>query len=84
MNNCTYLILPIAELNNIDYSDVSDKSADTVRKNIAETEFIVEWSGVMPTTIYQIAPEGDEDIKDCKTQAEMLVIVAGEDWTAAE
>ncbi len=58
-----YAIKPIAELNTIDYSNLKG-TADTVRKSIDGTQFIIE---------------GDEILD--YTQAEMLEIVQGEEWT---
>ena len=55
-NNKTYAIAPIAELNNVDYSQVDQTSADTVRKNIAETEFVLKWVGDMPSSVSAIIP----------------------------
>lgn len=78
--NCTYLVLPIAELNNVDYSEVLQNSADTVRKSLDGSEFIVKWDGVMPPSIYEIAPIGDEDVKDCLTHSEARALMQTADW----
>ena len=58
-----YTIKPIAELNTIDYSNLKG-TAETVRKSIDGTQFIIE---------------GDEILD--YTQAEMLEIVQGIEWT---
>ena len=74
---CTYTIRPIADLNDIDYSKIQQDSADTVRKNDQDgneaTHFIVKWDSTqsMPTTIYELDPRGDEDVKTCYTAAEL-------------
>ena len=52
----TYAVVPIAELENIDYSEVLQTSQDTVRKNVAKTEFIVKWEGDTPASIAGITP----------------------------
>lgn len=58
-----YTIKPIAELNTIDYTNLKG-TAETVRKSIDGTQFIIE---------------GDEILD--YTQAEMLEIVQGIEWT---
>ena len=58
-----YTIKPIAELNTTDYTNLKG-NADTVRKSIDGTQFILE---------------GDEILD--YTQAEMLEIVQGIEWT---
>ena len=58
-----YTIKPIADLNTIDYTNLKG-TAETVRKSIDGTQFIIE---------------GDEILD--YTQAEMLEIVQGTEWT---
>lgn len=55
-NNKTYAIVPIAQLNNINYSEVEQTDATTVRKNLAETEFVVKWEGSTPASVSAINP----------------------------
>jgi hypothetical protein len=38
-----YSILNIIELNNVNYNEVDQTSAQTVRKNVDETEFIISF-----------------------------------------
>ena len=58
-----YTIKPIAELNTIDYTNLKG-TAETVRKSIDGTKFIIEGDSI---TDY--------------TQAEMLEVVQGVEWT---
>ena len=58
-----YTIKPIAELNTIDYTNLKG-TAETVRKSIDGTQFIIEGDSI---TDY--------------TQAQMLEVVQGEEWT---
>ena len=46
-----YAVIDIAELNNIDYSQVNETSAETVFKNIVGDLFIVNWEGDTPSSI---------------------------------
>ncbi len=50
----TYAVVPIAELDNINFSEVLQTSKDTVLKN--DTEFIVKWEGDTPASIAAITP----------------------------
>jgi hypothetical protein len=74
-NNLTYAIVPIAELNNINYSEVMQDSADTVRKNVAETEFVLKWEGDMPSSVSAITPT-----IPTYTHEEILIVMATEEW----
>ncbi len=75
-NDKTYAIAPIAELNNIDYSQVGETSADTVRKNVADTEFVLKWEGDMPSSVSAITPT-----VTTYTHEEILAVMATEEWT---
>ena len=75
-NNKTYAIAPIAELNNVDYSQVEQTSADTVRKNVAETEFVLKWEGDTPSSVSAITPT-----IPTYTHEEILVVMATEEWS---
>lgn len=74
-NNKTYAIAPIAELNNVDYSQVEQTSADTVRKSVAETEFVLKWEGDMPSSVSAITPT-----VTTYTHEEILVVMSTEEW----
>jgi len=59
MNNNTYVIVDISELNNIDYSQVLQTSSDTVRKNIEQTRFILKYDDpTAPQTIQDLDNSG--------------------------
>lgn len=81
---CTYLVLPITEIDNIVYSECGLNgiyNKDVVVKNVAETEFIVKWCDAMPPSIYALDPVGDEDVKDVKTQEEILALLQTAEWS---
>jgi len=75
-NNNTYAILPIAQLNNINYSEVEQTSSDTVRKNLALTEFVVKWEGATPASVASIIPAPTQ-----YTHELILIEMAKETWT---
>jgi len=43
MSNLTYNTIAIADLSNIDFSQVEQTSVETIRKSIDETQFIIKW-----------------------------------------
>ena len=40
----TYQIINISDLNNIDFTQVYETSAETIRKSVDETLFTIKWS----------------------------------------
>lgn len=44
MNHNTYATISTIDLSLIDFSQIGETSKDTIRKNIAETEFIIKWT----------------------------------------
>lgn len=43
MNHNTYANIEISDLDLINFSEILETSTETIRKNIAETEFIIKW-----------------------------------------
>jgi len=78
-NNKTYAIVPISELNNINYSEVNQNSAETVRKNLALTEFVLKWDGAKPESVAAIEPH-----PETYTHDQILVEMAKDTWTDPE
>ena len=51
-NNRTYAVINLTDISLIDFSQVGQTSAGTVRRNLAETEFVIKWEqGHTPTFI---------------------------------
>ena len=48
-NSYTYVILNISELNSVDFSKLLTNSADTVRKNLDNSKFVVKFEGETPS-----------------------------------
>ena len=47
-----YAVINISDINLIDFNQVGQTSAGTVRRNLAETEFVIKWeNGHTPTFI---------------------------------
>jgi hypothetical protein len=51
-NTRTYAVINLSDMSLIDFSQVAQTSAQTVRRNLAQTEFVLKWAeGHDPTFI---------------------------------
>lgn len=74
-----YLIFNVSELNLVDFDQVLETSADTVRRSLDETKTFVKWNGAAPAFVANISTgEGPY------THGEILAILAGAEWTSSE
>ena len=67
-----YVIIDASEVSSVDFDQVLETSADTLRYNVAGTQTFVKFEGDTPSFL-----EG----KTANTHSEMLEILAGEEWT---
>ena len=67
-----YVIIDATEVSSVDFDQVLETSADTLRYNVAGTKTFVKFEGDTPSFL-----EG----KTANTHSEMLEILAGEEWT---
>lgn len=79
MNNLTYNIISISDLNNIDFTQVQETSAETIRKSIDETEFIIKWQA-QPSFL------ADETVIPLGTynHSQILNLVSTDEWTSED
>jgi hypothetical protein len=71
-----YMIFNVSELSEIDFTQVLETSAQTVRKSVDETKTFVKWEGAMPQCVFELnTKEGPY------SHSEILTILAGPDWT---
>ena len=75
-NNKTYTILNISDLSNVDFSQVGETSANTVRKSIDGTQFGIKYNST-PTFI------SDGTVKPVQVlnHEEVLALIATDAWT---
>jgi hypothetical protein len=74
--NRKYLIIPVSQLSQINFDEVLETSAETVRKSVDESKTFVKWEGEMLQSLVGISgAEGPY------THEEILAILSGEDWT---
>ena len=75
LNDLTYWIIDSSELSNVDFNEVLQTSADTVRYSVDGGRFLVKYAGSEPSFIEQITlKEGPY------THEQIIEIVTGTDW----
>ena len=80
-NTRTYAVINLTDISLIDFSQVGQTSAGTVRRNIAETQFVIKWEqGHTPTFILNgsVVPVGTYD------HHAILELMATSEWTPEE
>ena len=77
--NRQYVIFDVSELDKINFSEVLETSADTVRKSVDGTKTFVKWEdgNYVPPSIQALTTKGEY-----LTHEEILVILSGPEWTA--
>ena len=75
----TYAIIQASDLSNIDFDQIGETSADTLRYNLAQTEFVIKWN----TTPSFIADGSVEPVSEL-THAEALAVMATAEWSEPE
>jgi len=68
-----YVIIDASEVSSVDFNQVLETSADTLRYNIAGTQTFVKYEGDTPSFLAG---------KTAYTHSEILAILAGEEWTS--
>jgi hypothetical protein len=74
--NREFMIFNVSELPQINFTQVLETSAETVRRSVDGTKTFVKWDGVMPQCIIDLTTsEGPY------TYEEILVILTTPEWT---
>lgn len=74
--NREFMIFNVSELDTIDFTQVLETSAETVRKSVDGTKTFVKWDGAMPQCVIDLTTsEGPY------TYEEILTILATSEWT---
>tara|TARA_R110000796_G_scaffold236499_1_gene355948 strand:+ start:36 stop:290 length:255 start_codon:yes stop_codon:yes gene_type:complete len=63
-NTRTYAVINLSDIGLIDFSQIGETSASTVRKSLDETQFVIKWQeGYVPTFITDLTviPVGTYD-----------------------
>ena len=77
--NREFMIFNVSELPQIDFTQVLETSADTVRKSVDETKTFVKWDGVMPQCVADLTTK-----EGPYTYEEILTILATPEWTSPD
>ena len=72
-----FAIFSTTELNQINFDEVLETSANTVRTSVNGTKTFVKWDGETPPP----SVEALNTIEGYYTYTEMLDILSGEEWT---
>ena len=73
-----YIIFNMSEINSVDFSQVMEKSAETIRKSINENKTFVKWEGSkMPDSINSLqTKEGPY------SHSEIVKIMTSREWSS--
>ena len=77
--NRKFLIFPVTELDKVDFNQVGETSAETVRKSLDGSKTFIKWDGVVPTFIVNLLnTEGPYSYN------EILSTLSTEEWIDSE
>jgi len=74
--NRNFMIFSTSETGSIDFSEVLETSAETLRLNVSGSKSFVKWDGDIPTSVSSLTTkEGPYTYEEIKN------ILTGSDWT---
>ena len=75
-SNRRYVIFSVSELDKINFEEVLETSAETVRKSVDKTKTFVKWEGEAPASVQSLITQSKY-----YTHEEILNILSGQEWT---
>jgi hypothetical protein len=75
-SNRRYVIFSVSELDKINFEEVLETSAETVRKSVDQTKTFVKWEGEAPASVQSLITQSKY-----YTHEEILNILSGQEWT---
>ena len=75
----TYAIIQTSDLSNIDFDQIGETSENTLRYNLANTEFVIKWNSI-PSFI----ADGSVVPVSTLTHEEALAVMATAEWSEPE
>ena len=72
----TYLVIKTSELDSVDFDQVCETSAETVRRSVDDTKTFIKWEGDQPSFVSNLT-----ETEGPYTNEEILEILATEVWT---
>lgn len=77
-DNREFMIFNVSELGTIDFTQVLETNANTVRKSVDETKTFVKWDGpIIPQCVQDLTTK-----EGPYTYSEMLTILSTPEWSA--
>tara|TARA_Y100000004_G_scaffold49759_1_gene54747 strand:- start:1556 stop:1816 length:261 start_codon:yes stop_codon:yes gene_type:complete len=73
--NRRWVIFDTSETGSIDFSQVLENSADTLRLNISGSKTFVKYEGSQPSSVSSLSSKSDE-----YTHSEILNVLTGSEW----
>lgn len=77
--NRKYVIIPTADINRVNFSEVLETSADTCRYSVDGTKTFVKYTDTQPASVTAIESKSQE-----YTHEEILQILSTPEWTDTE
>jgi len=78
-NNRNYMIFNVSEINLINFNEVMETSADTLRKSVDGSKTFVKWDGATPPCVDSLTTK-----EGPYTHAQIINILNGLDWTSID
>ena len=75
----TYATIQASDLSNVDFSQIGETSADTLRYNLAGSEFIIKWN-----TTPSFISDGSVVPTQTLTHQQALALMATPEWSESE
>jgi hypothetical protein len=76
-SNRQFVIFDVSELDKIDFTQVLETSAETVRKSVDGTKTFVKWEDGVPACVELLTTKGDY-----LTYEEILAVLSTPEWSA--
>ena len=74
--NREFMIFNVSELNQINFNEILETSADTVRRSVNGVKTFVKWDGTIPQCVENLTTK-----EGPYTYNEILAILATPEWT---
>ena len=74
-----YVVVFYSEIDQIDFTQVMETSAETVRRSVDSNLTFVKYEGEMPSSVAALTNKSEEF-----THEQFLIILAGPDWSSVD
>ena len=75
MNEKTYVIFDVSEIDKIDFTQVLETSAQTLRKSVDGTKTFVKWESEVPSSVEALTTKGPY-----LTEEDMILLMPKPEW----